>query len=397
MSNGGLPRRDLWLSLGAVYACIFANGLGMGLSLPLFSLLLERNGVSATLNGANAMAGAVAMILVTPFIPAMASRLGTARFLMLCYVVAALSLIGFRASESLLLWFLFRFVMNAALQGLFVASEVWINQVSPDRMRGRLIAIYTAVFSAGFALGPIIIQYLGTRGWAPFTAGATTMLLAMVPLLIAGRRLIPAIEPARAGAMFGFVFSSPSAAAAAVCYGAVEACAGAFLTVYAVRQGAPETEATLLVAALGVGNMLLVPFVGWLSDRTDRRHVMAGCGLVCVFAVSLLPLVRAVNIGELALVFVWGGAISAIYAVGLAHLGANFRGAALASANSAYAVLYALGTMVGPSAGGLAMDLWNPHGLVIVLALIPAIFTGLAAWRAATFPRPPGQLTSPPE
>ena len=76
MSNGGLPRRDLWLSLGAVYACIFANGLGMGLSLPLFSLLLERNGVSATLNGANAMAGAVAMILVTPFIPAMASRLG---------------------------------------------------------------------------------------------------------------------------------------------------------------------------------------------------------------------------------------------------------------------------------------------------------------------------------
>jgi MFS family permease len=88
MNAGGLPRRDLMMSLGAVYACIFANGLGMGLSLPLFSLLLERNGVSATLNGANAMAGAVAMIIITPFIPALAARFGTARFLIICYVIA---------------------------------------------------------------------------------------------------------------------------------------------------------------------------------------------------------------------------------------------------------------------------------------------------------------------
>lgn len=397
MNAGGLPRRDLLMSLGAVYACIFANGLGMGLSLPLFSLLLERNGVSATLNGANAMAGAIAMVIITPFIPALASRFGTARFLMLCYVISALALIGFRAAETLLLWFVFRFVMNAALQGLFVASEVWINQVSPDHMRGRLIAIYTSIFSAGFALGPLIIQFLGTRGWAPFAAGAATMLAAMIPLLIVQSRLIPVIEPAKAGAMFGFVFSSPSAAAAAVCYGAVEACAGAFLIIYAVRQGAPETDATLLLAALGVGNMLLVPLVGWMADKTDRRHVMAGCGLVCVIAASLLPLIRTIDGWELALVLVWGGAISAIYAVGLAHLGASFRGAALASANSAYAILYALGTMMGPAMGGLAMDIWNPNGLVLVLALIPAVFVALTVYRAATFPRPPGQLTSPPE
>jgi glutamate 5-kinase len=44
MTQTELPPRDLAMSLGAVYACIFANGLGMGLSLPLFSLLLERNG-----------------------------------------------------------------------------------------------------------------------------------------------------------------------------------------------------------------------------------------------------------------------------------------------------------------------------------------------------------------
>jgi hypothetical protein len=31
------------------------------------------------------------------------------------------------------------------------------------------------------------------------------------------------------------------------------------------------------------------------------------------------------------------------------------------------------------------MDLWNPHGLVLVLALIPAVFVAVTGWRAATF------------
>lgn len=390
MTTGDHPAHDLRTSLGAVYACIFANGLGMGLSLPLFSLLLERNGVSATLIGANVMAGAVAMILVTPFIPAIAARVGTTRFLIACYVIAAVCLVGFRASASLPLWFLFRFILNAALQGLFVASEVWINQVAPERLRGRLIAIYTAIFSAGFALGPALIQLLGTQGWAPFVAGALTMLAALVPLLLIAPRQVPAIEHASSGAMFRFVFSSPSAAGAALCYGAVEACAAAFLAIYAVRQGVPETESTLLIGALGLGNMLLVPFIGWLADKTDRRQVLIGCGTACILAATLLPQIRAIGPWELGIVLIWGGAISAIYAVGLAHLGARFRGSDLAAANSAFAILYAMGTMAGPSLGGLAMDLWNPNGLAVILALIPAVFVAVTAWRAATFRTPEG-------
>lgn len=390
MTPDSLSPRDLRRSLGAVYACIFANGLGMGLSLPLFSLLLERNGVSATLIGANVMTGAVAMIIVTPFIPALAARFGTVRFLVACYAIAAACLIGFRAADSLLLWFVFRFVLNAALQGLFVASEVWINQIAPERMRGRLIAIYTAIFSAGFALGPGIIQLLGTQGWAPFIAGSVTMMAALIPLVVVARRLVPVIEHAKAGAMFGFVFSSPSAAGAALCYGAVEACAGAFLAIYAVRQGIAETQSTLLIGALGLGNMLLVPFIGWLADKTDRRHVLIGCGIACIVAAAFLPMIRAIGPWELGIVLLWGGVISAIYAVGLAHLGARFRGGELAAANSAFAIIYATGTMVGPSLGGLAMDLWNPHGLVVVLALIPAVFVMVTAWRAATFRTPAG-------
>ncbi len=382
-----LNARERRLSLGAIYACVFANGVGMGLSLPLLSLIMERNGVSATLNGANATFGALAMIIISPFVPALAARFGTVRFLAICYAVAAAALVSFRATNVLAIWFVLRFVLNSALQGLFIVSEVWINQIATDNIRGRLVAIYASIFSAGFALGPIIIQSLGTTGWAPFLAGAAAMLLAMAPLL-AARRLVPAVEHAPARAMFGFVLRSPSAAAAGLGYGAIEACAGAFLTVYAVRLGSAEKEATLLVAALGLGNMLLVPFLGWLADKVDRRWVMILCGTVGFVGACLLPLTNAAGLPALVLIFVWGGFIAGLYAVGLAHLGSTFKGGELAAANAAFAILYAAGVMVGPTLGGVGMDLWNPHGLPVVLALISAALVVVVAVRAATIPRP---------
>ena len=114
---GDLTLRQRWLSLGAVYACIFANGVGMGLSLPLLSLIMHRNGMSGTVIGLNVAFGSIAMLIFTPFIPALAARIGTVRFLLCCYVVAALALIGFRASENLITWFALRFLLNCGLQG----------------------------------------------------------------------------------------------------------------------------------------------------------------------------------------------------------------------------------------------------------------------------------------
>jgi MFS family permease len=389
-----LTPRDRWLSLGAVYACIFANGLGMGLSLPLLSLIMERNGVSATMNGANAMFGAVAMLVATPFIPALAARFGTVRFLIACYVVAAFSFLGFRATNDLAFWFVLRFAMNAALQGLFLVSEVWINQIATDAMRGRFIAIYASLVSAGFAIGPIMIQFLGTTGWAPFVAGAAMMLLGIAPL-IAARRVVPPVEHAGARAMWGFVFSSPSAAAAGLTYGALEICAANFLTVYAVRLGSTEASATLLITAWGLGNMLLVPPLAWLADKSDRRFVLILCGGVGVIGAVLLPFAGGTGWWALTLVFIWGGFVAAIYALGLTHLGANFRGSQLAAANAAFSILYALGTLAGPGLGGIAIDAWNPHGFAVVLGLISALFVAVVAYRTATFARPKTPLPAP--
>jgi len=75
--------------------------------------------------------------------------------------------------------------------------------------------------------------------------------------------------------------------------------------------------------------------LGWLADKVDRRRVLLLCGAVAFAGALVLPFTQAAGWLGLALALVWGGFIAGLYSVGLAHLGANFRGGELAAANSA--------------------------------------------------------------
>jgi MFS family permease len=320
-------------------------------------------------------------------VPQLAARFGSVRFLAACYLIAAFSLIAFRAVDSVVLWFVLRFTLNCGLQGLFVVSEVWINQVSTDQSRGRAIAIYASLLSTGFFIGPMTLQIVGTEGWIPFLAASFFILAALIPLLLA-RKLVPPVDHAPATAMTTFLFKSPSASFAALAFGALETCLFSFLPVYMVRLGSTEKDGTLLLAAWALGNMLLQPPLGWLADRIDKRLVLMGCGLVGVGGAILMPMIASTNWLALALIFVWGGTVLGLYMVGLAHLGSRFRGSDLAAANAGYAFLYAFGSFAGPGIGGAAMDnLWNPQGLMIALGLISAAYVAIAGWRYAASKR----------
>ena len=57
-----------------------------------------------------------------------------------------------------------------------------------------------------------------------------------------------------------------------------------------------------------------------------------------------------------------------------------FRGLELATAMAAFGVFWGLGGMAGPLVGGMAMDLWNPHGLPVVLLAMAVVFVVVSFW-----------------
>jgi hypothetical protein len=81
------------------------------------------------------------------------------------------------------------------------------------------------------------------------------------------------------------------------------------------------------------------------------------------------------------LLLLWGGVILGIYTIGLTILGERFQGDTLASANAGFILLYCLGLLIGPAGEGAALDAWNPHGLMVVLGAISAVYTGFLLFR----------------
>ncbi len=365
--------RDTRASLVAILSACIAFSIGMGLTLPLLSLILERRGVPGSVNGLNLATAGLAALVVTPHVPKMLARFGTAQFLAACLAVAAAAMIALYAVSTLWLWFPVRFLLSTALNSLFVVSEFWINQLATERNRGRYIALYSTCFAAGFGIGPALLTIIGTRGITPFLCGASLMLCALVPVLIA-RRAAPVASPGKPAAFSAILAMAPEIFSAAFVYGAIDAGLAGLLPVYAVRSGYSETHAALAVTALGFGSLLLNYPIGHLADRIDRRKLMIACAAAGLVGTALAPFAVAVPAAFYLLLLFWGGSVLGIYTLGLTFLGQRFKGPDLARANAGYVMSYAAGLLIGPAVEGVALDLWNPNGLMVALAVVIAAY-----------------------
>ena len=141
-----------------------ATSLIYGLSVPLLSLILEERGVGGTLIGAQVAVQSVAILLISPFLPRFMSRIGPAILMLGAILVSLVAFLLLPVFPSMSAWFALRFAIGAAGSVLWVCGEAWINQITEDSMRGRIVAIYSMAISAGFALGPgVLLMKSGAR------------------------------------------------------------------------------------------------------------------------------------------------------------------------------------------------------------------------------------------
>lgn len=361
------PEEIHWPSLVAAIAAISAVGIAIGLGLPLLTVLLEKRGIPASLTGLNtAMAGVAAMI-AAPITTKVAHSLGVASTMLWAVLIAAVSALGFYYIENFWAWFPLRIVFHGAITALFILSEFWINVAAPSRKRGLVLGIYATVLSIGFALGNVIFSLVGSVGFFPFGVGAAIILVAAIPIFWA-RHESPQLDEKPMGHFLRYLLLVPTASFAVFVFGAVEAGGMALFPIFASKEGFTEAQSGFLLSVMAIGNVVFQIPVGMLSDHIrDRRKLLTTIGTVGLAGSLLLPFVTQDWRVFSVLLLIFGGAIAGLYTVGLSHLGSRFRGAELAAANAAFIFSYAVGTVVGPQAIGIGMDLVGSHGYAWVI------------------------------
>jgi MFS family permease len=364
--------------IGAAIATVTIVGAGLSLTMTLLAVRLAERGFSARAIGVNAAAGGLATLLSAPFVPALAQRVGVKPLLIIALLAGAASLAALAASDTYWAWFALRGLFGAALTILFALSEFWISSAAPDGRRGVILGVYTAGFALGTALGPSILDLVGTRGSVAFFTAAALFLLASLPIALIGGKAPVVARPARSSVLAAAA-ALPAATLAALLYGAIETGVMGLLPVYALRSGMGAATAAILVTIFALGNGVLQMPVGAVSDRFDRRRLLALTAGAGAIGALLLPWAREAGFVAFAvLLFVWGGVVGSLYALGLAYLGARRHGSELASSNAAYILFYSVGMLAGPPAIGLGLDV-APAGFFLALALMLAAYFSLVA------------------
>ncbi|MDZ7841843.1 MAG: MFS transporter [Gammaproteobacteria bacterium] len=366
--------------LSTLFASITGVGIMLGLSTPLFSVVLDRMGLNASMVGLNTSVGVGATLVAAPLVPWLLKRVDAVSLMIGGIVVSAVGLVAAGFLQSAALWFLIRFMIGVGIALHWVISETWINHVAHDERRAFIAGLYSALMGLGFAVGPVILGLTGSEGVLPFALSAVLVLIAGLPLLwVRGAR--PAMDHQPGQTTLGVLALAPVIMFASVISGFVDTATIALLPVYGLRVGMDEYTAVLQLTVATVGAVVLQLPIGWLGDRFGRRQVLGGCAAVKTVTVAALPLVLDMPWLLWPILFLWGGAMVAFYTLALALMGSRFRGNLLAKATAALVITYCVGSVIGPLVIGGAMDWFGPGGFIAGMALISLLLTIVVAVR----------------
>ncbi|GAB4354723.1 MAG: MFS transporter [Kiloniellaceae bacterium] len=359
-----------WRCVRALALCMAACGLALGLSYPLFSLVLAEAGVSDFMNGVSGAMTGLGMLASNAAVPLLLRRLGIRRTLLLGLAGAAACLFAAPLSGPSALWLPLRGLLGCCINIAFIVTEVWLNATAGEAQRGRAIGVYTAAMAAGFALGPLLLVALGTGGAQPFLACAALVLAGSLPVLPLQGAPGGAFLRLRLGGVLGFFRVAPLLVSLVLVYALFDGAALVVLPLYFLEVGFTEGESAAGLATLLAGMVLLQLPIGWLLDRLPRRAVIAGCTLAAAACCALLPQALGQPALLAVLLMILGGLAVGLFTGALTLLGARFEGATLVAGTTAMGVVYGLGNALGPFAAGAALQGFGAASLPLLLTAL---------------------------
>jgi SP family arabinose:H+ symporter-like MFS transporter len=129
-----------------------------------------------------------------------ADYLGKKKGLALCALCFALSSVGMLYAANLHQFVLWRLIGGLGIGAASVISPNYIAEIAPTRVRGRCVTLYQLGIVAGILAAVFVnmlIQRMGDEAWNINTGWRWMFLAGIVPALLFGMMILPAVESPR--------------------------------------------------------------------------------------------------------------------------------------------------------------------------------------------------------
>jgi len=262
-------------------------------------------------------------------------------------------------------WLVLRLIDGFCLAGLYVVTESWLNARAGNSNRGGVLALYMAINFFAYGLSQLLLQVADVGGFELFALCAVFFSLSVLPLLLT-RADAPQLEILDKLDLGHLLRQAPAGFWGATCSGAVYASFFAMAPVFSQELGQSTSQISYFMAAGVLGGVVLQIPLGKLSDRLERRRVIAAVSLGSSLCCAALVWCAHVDVGFLVLVgtvFVFGSLVFVIYPLSVAHANDWCGPDKMIQTSSGLLVGYGCGAILGPILSSALMVRFGPAAL----------------------------------
>jgi MFS family permease len=372
--------RNVAALIAAVTILQLAGGL-LGVWLPL---AFTAQGHSATAFGLVAACYSAGFMLGATLATMLLARVGHIRVFAACAALFAAATLALHFSQEVWVWGVFRLAAGIVVALLFAVVESWLNfSIRPDA-RGEVMSVYMVTTKAALALGPFLIIGMSHDAPEPWMIAAAIVAVSMVPVCFTST-VQPDPPKAQPLALVEQFATAPAAVIAAFSAGLINTGVLALVPLYAHTNYGVGAAAELYSAAW-IGSLLLQWPAGRISDRMDRRMVIAALTVIAGVSALVLALMSAATPRwAAAFVFmIWGAGALSFYGIGVAHMADRAEPGKLAQSAAGLLFVWAAGSVLGPLIMAPLVDLTGVAGMFWFAAAAAFATTVAMFWRRSS-------------
>ncbi|MGP8177754.1 MAG: MFS transporter [Steroidobacteraceae bacterium] len=355
--------------------------LGAGLQGTLLALRATLEGFPTTVTGMVMSCYYVGYLLGTIAAPRLLRQIGHIRVFAALAAVASVAALVQALFVNPFAWGAMRLTTGLCFAGIYVVAESWLNDRASRANRGRLLAVYMLVLYVGLGAAQFLLIVSNPSTPAPFMLVSALICLAMVPIVVSARQ---APEPAvpRKVRYRDLYRNSPLGVVAVAVSGLISAIIFSMGPVYARLSGMGTTGVATFMGLSILAAVLTQYPIGRLSDRIDRRTVIAGvCTLATVLAGSIAVFSAMPRALFLTLSALFSGFVLTLYSLAISHVNDKLEPAQTVAASSALLRLNGAAAAIGPVLAGSLMAAFGPPAYFATLATLTGALTVYDLWR----------------
>lgn len=285
-------------------------------------------------------------------------------------------------------WLVVRLITGLAYAGMLIVVESWLNDLSNNKNRGKILAAYMIVTYGAMFFGQFLLNVASPAGLTLFVLTSILVSIALLPISLSTRPA-PKIEAPKRVNIKTIFAASPTGTTGVLVAGMIGATLLTMGPVFASESGLETSEIALFMATIILGGICgQMPF-GLLSDVIGRRFVIIMISLctiinfaICYEFSSHLPI--------LYLGLFFGGAFAlSLYPISMAYTNDFLRKDQFVGASATLILLTGTGSFIAPFACSILMTTFGYNVYFLFISGICVPYLAFILYRMTLNPTMP--------